>query len=83
MRCLCEVDGGKERKFAARFRRCNPTSDQDYKVSGISSEVMQQRLENLVDSWSAILPYIIIHSLTFLFQDTYLSTVELLLNYSS
>ena len=49
---------------------------QDYKVSGISSEVMQQRLENLVDSWSAILPYINefndigrSHSETFLFWD--------------
>ena len=31
---------------------------QDYNVSVISSEVMQQCLENLVDSWSAILPYI-------------------------
>ena len=61
---------------------------QDYKVSGISSGVMQQRLENLVDSWSAILPYIKefndigrSHSETFLFWDTYLSMVELLLNY--
>ena len=31
---------------------------QDYKVSGISSEVIQQRLENLLNSWSAFLPYI-------------------------
>ena len=61
---------------------------QDYKVSGISSEVMQQLLENLVDSWSAILPYINefndigrSHSETFLFWDTYLPMVELLLNY--
>ena len=56
----------------------------DYKVSGISSELMQQHLENLVDSWSAILPYINefndtgrSHSQTFLFWDTYLSVVEL------
>ena len=61
---------------------------QDYKVSGISSEVMQQHLENLVDSWSVILPYINefndigrSHSKTFLFWDTYLSMVELLPNY--
>ena len=47
-----------------------------------------QRLQNLVDSWSAILPYINefndigrSHSETFLFWDNYLSMVELLLNY--
>ena len=61
---------------------------QDCKVSGISSEVMQYCLENLVDSCSAILPYINelndigrSHSETFLFWNTYLSMVELLLNY--
>ena len=49
---------------------------------------MQQRLENMVDSWSATLPYINefngigrSRSETFLFWDTYLSMVELLPNY--
>ena len=60
---------------------------QDYKVSGISSEVMQQRLKNLVDRWSTILPHINeftdisrSHSET-LFWVIYLSMVELLQNY--